>query len=178
MRIYSSIILILAVIFYYVVNMEVHEVEELPYSEPTAVELFMELVAQIESGGNYQVVNTIGMMGKYQFSPTTVRSLGFNVTREEFLNNPELQDSVMVAYMRTNDAQLSELIERYEGTVRGNVTITRAGILAAAHFAGTHGARRYLLSNQVHGPKDIYGKSINMYMSHFSDFKLPALTTS
>jgi hypothetical protein len=178
MRIYSSIILILAVLFYYVVNMEVHEIEELPHSEPTAIELFMELVAQIESGGNYKVVNTIGMMGKYQFSPATVRSLGFNVTREEFLNSPELQDSVMVAYMRTNDAELSELIERYEGTKRGSVTITRAGILAAAHFAGTHGARRYLISNQVQGASDAYGTTIYKYMSHFSEFSLPALTSS
>jgi hypothetical protein len=38
-----------------------------------------------------EVTNEFGMMGKYQFSPSTVRVLGFNVSRrKDFL---EIQNS-------------------------------------------------------------------------------------
>jgi hypothetical protein len=168
----------LASIMYIVQQITLQEIEELPLSEPTPIEIFMEMVAEIESGGNYKVVNQIGMMGKYQFSPRTVRSLGFNITREEFLGNPLLQDSVMVAYMRLNDQELSNLIRRYEGTTHNGVLITRAGIIAGAHFAGTGGMRRYLASRGQDTTVDINGTHIQQYISRFSDFHLPALSSS
>ena len=31
-------------------------------------------------------------MGKYQFGKSTLKGLGFEVTRKEFLNNPQLQE--------------------------------------------------------------------------------------
>jgi hypothetical protein len=166
----------LAGILYIVQQITVQKIEALPLSEPTPIEIFMEMVAEIESGGNYQVVNQIGMMGKYQFSPRTIRSLGFDITREEFLSNPVLQDSVMVAYMRINDQELSELIRRYEGTIHNGVVVTRAGIIAGAHFAGTGGMRRYMASGGRETTTDINGTTIRKYISNFSEFHLPALT--
>jgi hypothetical protein len=145
------------------------------FSKPTPIELFMELVGEIESNNNYNIVNSYGMLGKYQFSPTTIKHLGFDVTREEFLNNPALQDSVMVAYIRYNHDSLIELIERYEGTERNGVVLTRAAILAGAHFAGTNGMRTYLVQNQSDGRKDGYGMTVGRYISYFQDFHLPTI---
>lgn len=150
------------------------EQKKIPLSKPTPIELFMRRVAVIESGGNHKITNEFGMMGKYQFSPSTVRVLGFNVSKQEFLQNPHLQDTVMLAYMKANHRELEQLIDRYNGkTIRG-VKVTRAGILAGAHFAGSQGVRQYLNGA---GPNisDARGTTVAKYMSYFSNFQLPKI---
>ena len=150
------------------------EMKQIPMSEPTPVELFMKRIAMIESGGNHRVTNEFGMMGKYQFSPSTVRLLGFNVTQREFLQNPHLQDTVMLAYMKVNHRELQSLITKYDGKVVRGVKVTRAGILAGAHFAGSHGLRQYLNGT---GPNvtDARGTTVGKYMAYFSNFQLPMI---
>jgi hypothetical protein len=149
---------------------------EVPKSQPTQTELFMDRVASIESDGNYKVVNQYGMMGKYQFSPSTVRALGFRMTPQQFLQNEDIQDTVMLAYMKANYRELKNLIDRYDGKTKHGIKITRAGILAGAHFAGSGGVVAYLTSNDKHGIIDGNGTSIRKYMSSFSNFKLPPLS--
>lgn len=151
-------------------------VEKLPNSQPTDVELFMDQIAHIESGGNHKVVNQYGMMGKYQFSPSTVRGLGFRVSKQEFLQNKELQDTVMVRYMQLNYKELERLIERYDGKVIGGVKITRATVLAGAHFAGSGGMRSYLVSNGHNMVVDGNGTSLKVYMRQFSNINLPPMS--
>jgi hypothetical protein len=145
-------------------------------SEPTPVEQFMDKIAEIETpGGGYQTVNKYGMMGRYQFSPSTVKVLGYNVSKSEFLRNKELQDSVMVAYMRANEQTLHSVIRQYEGRVIKGIKITRASILAGAHFAGSNGVIAFLNNNSHTGTVDGLGTSLRKYMSRFSDFHLPPL---
>jgi len=147
-------------------------------SEPTPVEQFMDKIAEIETpGGGYQTVNRYGMMGRYQFSPSTVRVLGYKITKSEFLQNPEIQDSVMVTYMRENEKLLQHLIRRYDGKVVKGVKITRASILAGAHFAGSNGVMQFLVNNNHIGTVDAFGTSIKKYMSYFSNFHLPPLNS-
>jgi hypothetical protein len=166
-------LVIVANIWFYTKELELSANWSEIFSKPTPMELFMELVGEIESNNNYNVVNSYGMLGRYQFSPTTIRHLGFNVTRDEFLSNPALQDSVMVAYIHYNYNSLSELIEEFEGTERNGVVLTKAAILAGAHFAGTSGMRNYLVRNQIR--RDGYGMTVNRYISHFQDFHLPTI---
>jgi hypothetical protein len=148
--------------------------KKLPVSQPTQIERFMRRVGQIESGNNYRITNEFGMMGKYQFSPSTVRVLGFRVTQKEFLGNPELQDSVMLAYMKANHRELEPLINKYNGKVIRGVKITRAGILAGAHFAGSNGVRAYLTGTGAN-IADARGTTVTKYMSYFSNFQLPKI---
>jgi hypothetical protein len=148
----------------------------LPHSEPTAVERFMQEVAKIESGGNYRVVNQYGMLGKYQFSPSTIRMLGFTHSKQEFLKNPHLQDTVMVKYIYVNQQELEHLIERYEGKTVKGVKITRATILAGAHFAGSGGVRRFLTNPDDVGIIDGNGMKLPVYMSKFKNVHLPPIT--
>lgn len=150
------------------------EEKKILLSKPTQIELFMQKVAQIESGGKHNVTNEFGMMGKYQFSPHTVKVLGFNVTRQEFLRNSKLQDSVMLRYMKANHKELKYLIDKYDGKIVNGIKITRAGILAGAHFAGSHGVRKYLQGTGSN-ISDARGTTLTKYMKYFSNFQLPRI---
>lgn len=159
----------------YIVNsMVVFDTKQLPKSKPTEVELFMDEIAKIESpGAGYKAVSSNGMLGRYQFSPSTVRTLGFNVTAQEFLRNKTLQDTVMIHYMKANYRELVALIDRYNGKTVNGVRVTRAGILAGAHFAGTTGVRAFLVSNGTTDLMDGNGTTMSKYMGRFSKFALP-----
>lgn len=141
-------------------------------SEPTQLEKFLRHMAARESNGIPHIVNQFGMMGKYQFDPRTVRLLGYKVTQKQFLSDSELQDSVMVAYMRVNNKELNSLITKYEfKTVKG-IKITRAGVLAAAHLAGSGNVRLFFQSSDWVGRTDANGTSIREYLKTFSIYRL------
>ena len=145
-------------------------------SEPTPVEQFMDSIAAIETpDGGYHTVNKYGMMGRYQFSPTTIEVVGIKATRQQFLRNRELQDTAMVRLMEMNEQELSGYIERYDGRTVKGVKVTRAGILAGAHFAGANGVKQFLTNGDYLGTVDGFGTSLRKYMSQFSNFNLPPL---
>jgi hypothetical protein len=171
---YISILAGIAVAGMFIINEQrLENIEKLPLSKPTPTEQFMKKIARIESGGNHRVVNQFGMLGKYQFSPSTIRVLGFKVSDRKFLNDSRLQDSVMVAYMRANHRELRWYIKNYSGKTVHGVKVTRAGILAGAHFAGSFGVKQYLTNGAV--ISDGNGTTIRQYMAQFSNFHLPQL---
>lgn len=150
-------------------------VAKIPLSEPAPIERFMDRIAAIETPGlPHTVVNKFGMMGRYQFSPSTVRVLGFKVSKTEFLKNRHLQDTVMLHYIAANQKELEPIINKYDGKVINGVKITRAGILAGAHFAGS-GTVRYFFSRRLNTNEfaDANGTTLTFYMKKFSDFHLP-----
>ena len=112
------------------------------------------------------------MLGKYQFHPNTIKSLGFNVTQKEFLSNAELQDSVMVAYLRANNKELKTLITKYENKIIKGVKVTRSGVLAAAHLAGSTNVKLFFQNSDLNGRTDANGTSIREYMQTFSMYIL------
>ena len=174
-RIALMVLVVLAVVGFE--RLPILQFDKVPHSKPTPIEIFMSKISDIESGGNHRVVNQYGMMGKYQFSPSTVRGLGFRLSKQEFLNNPEIQDTVMLAYMKANQEELQHLIDRYEGKTIKGVKITRASILAGAHFAGSGGVRAFLTNTSYTGTVDGNGTTLRYYMSKFKDIQLPALNT-
>jgi hypothetical protein len=142
------------------------------HSEPTQLELFLQHMAERESNNTTNVVNKFGMMGKYQFAPSTIKTLGYRVTHREFLSNSELQDSVMVAYLRANHSDLRNLIRRYDGRRVKGIKITTAGILAAAHLGGSGNVKIWFASDDPYGRTDANGTSLRNYMIEFSKYKL------
>ena len=151
---------------------KVHVPNGVLYSEPTEVEKFMQHMAQRESNNTHTVVNPYGMMGKYQFSPSTVRVLGFKVHNDQFLKDARLQDSVMLTYMRTNNRELSSIIRRYEGRNYKGVRITRAGVIAAAHLVGSGNVRMYFANNDMQGRTDANGTSLRDYLQEFNKYNI------
>jgi hypothetical protein len=138
---------------------EVYVPNRIVRSEPTELEKFLNHMAERESDNTLHVVNRFGMMGKYQFDPRTVRMLGFRVTQKQFLQNSELQDSVMVANMRLNNKELHNIIIKYSGKVVKGIKVTRSGILAAAHLAGPQNVINFFNNSDFKGRTDANGTS-------------------
>lgn len=131
---------------------------------------FLQAIGQKESGNNYTVVNTFGYMGKYQFGAATLKGLGYKVTKEEFLNNPALQEEAMQALLEHNRKKLRRQIEKYCGDTVNGVYITESGILAAAHLAGQGNVKKFFRKGYEF--KDGYGTTMTSYMRKFSGYEL------
>ena len=134
---------------------------------------FLEANARFESNDRYDVVNPYGFLGRYQFSPMTIRHLGYDILNEEFLRNARLQDEIMLAYMRENYVSLRPWIEEYNNTNYKGMYITTSSILAGAHFAGAMGMKRFLLNKlDSIGTVDANGMTLRKYMTKFSDYNV------
>ncbi len=131
---------------------------------------FLEAVGRLESGGRYNIVSRLGYLGKYQFHPETIRVLGFNITRTQFLNDPRLQDRVMIRYMRANERELRTLIDEWAGKTHKGVEITHSGIIAGAHFAGSNRLKRWF--NSDHQVNDVNGWTVERYMTRFGHYNI------
>ena len=123
-----------------------------------------------ESGNRYDITNTWGYMGKYQFGKSTLKGLGFEVTRKEFLNNPQLQEEAMMALLNHNKEKLQQYIDIYDGQTINGMYISESGILAAAHLGGQGSVKRYFRNGKVF--KDAYGTKITSYMKQFSGYDI------
>tara|TARA_B110000858_G_scaffold115162_1_gene131656 strand:- start:2326 stop:2907 length:582 start_codon:yes stop_codon:yes gene_type:complete len=138
--------------------------------EINETEMFLNAIGQRESSNRYTVVNKWGYMGKYQFGKRTLKSLGYNVSRKEFLNSPHLQEMAMLDLLLHNKKSLQSYIDKHEGIVVNGTKITESGILAAAHLAGSGNVRRYFKKGKQF--KDGNGTKLTSYLTQFSGYKL------
>jgi len=133
-------------------------------------ELFLNAIGHRESSNRYDVVNRWGYMGKYQFGKRTLKALGYDVSKKEFLNSPYLQEQAMLDLLLHNKKILNNYIEYWDGKkINGNV-ITESGILAAAHLAGPGNVKRFLKKGEEF--KDGNGTKLTSYLTEFSGYKL------
>ena len=109
-------------------------------------------------------------MGKYQFGSGTLRGLGYDLSREEFLNHPEIQEKAMLDLLKHNKKKLQKFIDKYEGDTVHGVYITESGILAAAHLAGAGNVRKFFRKGYQF--KDGYGTTMTSYMIKFAGYDL------
>ena len=85
--------------------------------EINETEMFLNAVGHRESSNRYTVVNKWGYMGKYQFGKRTLKNLGYDVSRKEFLNSPHLQEMAMLDLLSHNKKILQYYINTHEGEV-------------------------------------------------------------
>ncbi len=130
---------------------------------------YKEAIAYKESQGKYKKINTLGYLGKYQFGPETLRTIGV-YNNSAFLNNPDLQEKAFLTLLAKNKWLLRNEIEKYEGSVINGIHITESGILAAAHLGGVRSVKRYFRSNGERYFRDAYGTSIISYMKAFGGY--------
>jgi hypothetical protein len=123
-----------------------------------------------ESGNRYDVVNQFGYMGKYQFGKSTLRTLKIKVTKDAFLNSPDLQEYAMIQNLNYNKNKLQKFIDQFEGQEINGILITESGILAAAHLAGAGSVRKFFRNGKEF--KDGFGTSMTSYMTEFGGYKL------
>lgn len=130
---------------------------------------FKEALAFKESRGNYNIVNTLGHIGKYQFGKSTLSRLRIYNTHD-FLNNPKLQEQAFTTLCSLNKWILIRDINRSVGKKINGIEITESGILAAAHLAGAGNVKIYLRSNGARIFYDAYGSDVQQYMRLFAGF--------
>ena len=131
---------------------------------------FLDAIGFRESGNRYGITNKWGYMGRYQFGRSTLKGLGFKVTKKEFLNNPQLQEEAMMALLLHNKEKLQKYIDVFDGQTINGMLITESGILAAAHLGGQGSVKRYFKNGKVF--KDGNGTKITSYMNTFSGYDL------
>lgn len=109
---------------------------------------FADSIAQQESNNNYLAQGKIikdknsshfgdRAYGKYQFMPSTLKGLGFNVSSEQFLNNKNLQEKAMQALTMQNARSLG-----IQDINKMNEQQFKA--LSMAHYSGVGKARKFL----------------------------------
>lgn len=130
---------------------------------------FKEALGFRESQGDYHITNGYGYMGKYQFSHTTLKMMGFRNT-ENFLYDTQQQEAAFLAYTSYNKWVLRKDIEKYVGRTIGGVEVTESGILAAAHLAGPGNVKKFLRSSGQDRFSDANGTSIRHYLETFSGY--------
>jgi hypothetical protein len=130
---------------------------------------FKQALAAKESAGKYDLVNSYGYMGKYQFGKSTMRNVGV-FDKKVFLNSPALQEKAFDALLAINKWELRKEIKLYNGRIIKGVKITESGLLAAAHLGGASSVKAYLKSNGTNGFKDGYGTSLKSYIRKFKGF--------
>jgi hypothetical protein len=131
---------------------------------------FLQAIGHRESGNRYDIVNTYGYMGRYQFGKSTLKGLGFDVTTDEFINSPYIQEKAMHKLLLHNKKKLDKFIDKYEGEVLHGVLITESGVLAAAHLAGAGNVRKFFRKGYEF--KDGFGTKMTSYMTQFSGYSL------
>ena len=133
-------------------------------------EMFLNAIGMRESSNRYDVVNGWGYMGKYQFGKRTLKNLGYDVSKKEFLNSPHIQEMAMLDLLSHNKKILQSYINQYSGVIVDGIEITESGILAAAHLGGPGNVKRYFKKGKQF--KDGNGTKLTSYLTKFSGYKL------
>lgn len=131
---------------------------------------FLKDIGFRESTNRYEVVNRLGYMGKYQFHSKTLKALGYDVSKKEFLNDPSLQEEAMHKLLQSNKKTLQKYIDKYDGKTVHGIYITESGILAAAHLGGAGNVSKWF--RRGINFKDANGTKITNYMQIFSGYTL------
>jgi len=137
---------------------------------------YLDAIGFSESSNNPEAYNRYGYIGKYQFGYAARKSCGYEeITFTDFISDPSLwseedQEAAMITLMSKNESHLKDVIHRYNGKVINGTTITKSGILAAAHLAGAGGVKRYFRTGS--NPRDAYGTGLEDYLLEFSGFNI------
>ena len=127
----------------------VNNVEEKKEEIIKNMDLFLLDLGFQESGNRYDVVNRFGYMGKYQFGKSTLRTLKIKVTKEAFLNSPDLQEYAMQQLLLHNKRKLQKYINDFDGQIIHGILVTESGLLAAAHLGGQGSVKKWFRNGKI-----------------------------
>ena len=137
---------------------------------------FLDGISQFESSnaGNYQAVNpSTGALGRYQVLPSVLHSYeGFeNVTNEQFLNDPDMQDRFIQLYHTENWRIIQSIgLDKKVGSTFNGATITKAGLLAAAGFGAGN------VQATFSGASTAYKGGITERLHYFAGYNIAYIT--
>tara|TARA_B100000963_G_scaffold211010_1_gene183857 strand:+ start:11294 stop:11890 length:597 start_codon:yes stop_codon:yes gene_type:complete len=131
---------------------------------------FLNALGHQESGNRYDIVNRFGYMGKYQFGKSTLKTLKIKVSKQAFLNSPDLQEFAMQSLLEYNKKRLEKYINQYDGHIVHGVLVTESGLLAAAHLGGQGSVKKWFRTGKIR--EDGNGVKITNYMQRFGGYNL------
>lgn len=115
-------------------------------------------LGKLESNNNYSCcVSGSKYLGKYQFGPSALAAIDFdklNISKDEFLNSPNLQEAALLRLLRKNKLDLQQYINKYNNKLVGVYSITESGLLAMAHNVGANEVKKFLDSGCTYIPHD------------------------
>lgn len=156
---------------------------------------FLVALRMMESGGDYQSVNTLNFLGAYQFGEAALIDLGYvradgdpydnNYgggwtgkngidSAKEFLGSKSVQDKAAVAWVKLMWHYIeAEDLDRYAWTEVGGTELTPSGMLAASHLLGTYALQEYIQSDGKADLRDPYGMPISSYILRMAEVEVP-----
>jgi hypothetical protein len=140
-------------------------------------ERFVNDLGRRESGNNWLCINRYGFFGEWQFAESTVHYLGYKqVTLKKFKSDPEifppeLQRKALESLIKVNMFLLKDY-QGYIGQTINGVTITRSGMIAAAHLGGYVSVKKYLSTGGRLDRKDGFGTAVSNYMKKFGGYEI------
>ncbi|WP_135447261.1 MULTISPECIES: hypothetical protein [Tabrizicola] len=156
---------------------------------------FLVALRMMESGGDYQAVNTLNFLGAYQFGEAALIDLGYvrhdgdpydnNFSggwtgkngidsKQEFLSNRAVQDKAAEAWVKLMWHYIeAENLHRHAWTEVGGVELTPSGMLAATHLLGTYALQEYIQTGGKADLRDPYGMPITSYMKRMAHVEVP-----
>lgn len=149
-------------------------VKEVYVTDLKSYDELVDAVGFVESGNNWGIVNEFGMMGRFQFSPGTLKGIGINVEQEYFLNDTLLQLAAFKRLLFINKQHYQKYIDKWNGKKmpQDDVIMTESGILMAFHLKPS-AAIKYFESNCTDiSDRDGNGTPVTVYIKKFSGYKL------
>ena len=138
---------------------------------------FLEELSFLESSNTPDTVNRLGYIGKYQLGQMALKDLGVQIKPSEFKRNPNLlpeniQDSLVVEYMKLNKKYLGSFIDKYRGKKINGIVINEGALLGGAHLVGYRAVKEWLQSNGRIKKVDGNGTNLEKYLKHFNKYKI------
>ena len=149
--------------------------------ERNTLDTFLKDLAMRESSGKWDVINSRGYIGLYQFGDIALKDVGLEdkVSLSKFRENPnifppEMQTKAMIQLLRNNKHYTRRVYNKI-GQTYNNIEVTESGILAASHLVGAKAVRKYLKSGGKINESDANGVSVKDYMKEFEGYDLSDL---
>jgi hypothetical protein len=155
--------------------LKTHSIVKPPEKVDIQFRLFVEHLGLLESSNQWKVINSIGCMGKYQFTAATLKNLGFQgITPEKFRQDPSvfpesMQEQALQELIKYNQHQLQKFMS-FVGQIVNGVRITKAGLLAACHLGGIRSVQRFLTAGV--NATDMNGTSVQKYLKEFQTYNI------
>jgi len=146
------------------------EIEVVMIDEIPNLDSFLNDLGYRESSNRYDVVNQYGYMGKYQFGKSTLKGLGYDISKVEFLSSPDIQEEAMIKLLKANKHTLRRQIKKYDGKLVNGIFVTESGLLAAAHLVGPGSVRKWVRNGRMF--QDGNGVKLTEYIQTFNGYQL------
>ena len=156
---------------------------------------FLVALKMMESGGDYQSVNSLNFLGAYQFGEAALTDLGFVrydgdaydnnygggwtgkygvKSAKQFLASERVQDKAMEKWLDVMWGYIElHKVDRYAWRDVGGEQLTPSGMLAATHLLGAGALAEYVKSDGKADLRDPYGTPIRTYISRRNGYEVP-----